>query len=244
MGGRAARRTGKDVSGKDFTAVGRALAAPARSTMLNLLVDGSSRPASELAHAAGVRPSTASEHLTALADAGLVAVARRGRQRFYRLADVGVADALETLGRLCPPAPVVTLRQSAEAARLARARLCYDHLAGRLGVALTEAMAARGWLGDALVLTDAGQAGLSGAGIDVDAARSSRRPTTRACPDWTERREHLAGALGAAVATKFLGAGWVARRSGTRGLVVTDGGQAALADLWGVAAGTLDDAAA
>ncbi|MCA5894204.1 metalloregulator ArsR/SmtB family transcription factor [Isoptericola sp. NEAU-Y5] len=240
MSVRVGHRAGKDVSGRDFTAVGRALAAPVRSTVLNLLIDGSSRPAGELARAAGVRPSTASEHLAALVDAGFVVAEPRGRQRFFRLADARVADALETLGELCPPAPVVSLRQSREQARLARARLCYDHLAGRLGVAVTDAMVGRGWLGDGLVVTSAGRTGLVDRGVDVDAAGSGRRPLTRACPDWTERREHLAGALGAAVAGRFLAAGWVARRGSTRGLAVTEAGLVALADEWGVPADLLD----
>src|SRR5690606_32868029 len=160
----------------DFSAVGAALAAPARSAMLSALMDGSSRPASELAAAAGVRPSTASEHLAVLVGSGLLEVAAHGRHRYYRIADDGVADALERLGRLCPETPVRSYRQSREAAALEQARLCYDHLAGRLGVAVAESMTDRGWLDlRTPTLTDAGHAALSERGLDV-AGLTGRRP--------------------------------------------------------------------
>ncbi|MFE5337106.1 ArsR/SmtB family transcription factor [Isoptericola sp. NPDC056573] len=219
---------------RDFTAVGRALAAPARSVFLGLLMDGTARPAGELARAAGVRASTASEHLAVLLEAGLVTSRAQGRHRFYELAGPEVADALEALGGLTGPAPVTGYRRSREAARLAEARFCYDHLAGRLGVGLTGAWVASGWLvGGSLALTDAGAHGLRDLGVEVDAAVRARRPTVRACVDWTERRVHLAGALGAAVGARFLGAGWVARTTG-RGLRLTPSGQAVVREAWGV----------
>lgn len=227
-----AGRTGRD---RDFTDVGRALSAPARSVMVGLLMDGTARPASELARAAGVGAPAASEHLAVLVAAGLVTRRSQGRHRYYALAGPEVADALEALGALAAPAPVAGLRRSREADRLAAARFCYDHLAGHLGVGLTEAWVAQGWLADPelLALTDAGADGLRGIGVDVDGAVAARRPTTRACLDWTERRVHLAGALGAAVGTRFLGAGWVARSAG-RGLRLTASGQDVVRDVWGV----------
>lgn len=223
----------------DFSAVGAALAAPARSAMLSALMDGSSRPASELAAAAGVRPSTASEHLAVLVGSGLLEVAAHGRHRYYRIADDGVADALERLGRLCPVTPVRSYRQSREAAALEHARLCYDHLAGRLGVAVAESMTDRGWLDlRTPTLTDAGHAALSERGLDV-AGLTGRRPLVRSCLDWTQRRPHLAGALGAAVATRALEAGWVTRRPGSRALRLTPAGRDGFADVWGVPAEVL-----
>ncbi|WP_194410799.1 ArsR/SmtB family transcription factor [Microbacterium cremeum] len=218
---------------RDLSMVGHALAAPVRSAFLGMLMDGSTRPASELAAAAGVSASTASEHLGMLLDVGLVTCVPRGRQRFYAIADEAVAAALEQLGHLCPPAPSATYRQSAAARDLVHARLCYDHLAGRLGIAVTEAMVAAGWMDAALAApTSLGETRLAELGIDVAALRSGRRQLARPCPDWTERRPHLAGALGAAIATRFLEAGWVVRRPQDRGLRITDAGAAALRDDW------------
>jgi hypothetical protein len=210
--------------------------------MLNLLMDGSSRPASELARAAQVTPSTASEHLAVLSDAGLTTAVSRGRQRFYRIADPAVAAALEQLGHLCPPAPVVSYRQSRQARDLAQARLCYDHLAGRLGVALTEAMTAMDWLrsdDDVLQATATGLRELETLGVDVGANSSSKRPLCRACPDWTERRAHVAGRLGAALAMFAVDAGWVRRAPHGRGLTITTSGYAAFQHHWNVPAPAL-----
>lgn len=223
----------------DFSIVGRALAAPARSAMLGLLMDGSSRPSSELAAVAAVGGPTASEHLGVLVEAGLVRVEPRGRQRLYRLADATVAAALEQLGHLCPPTQVTSLRHSREQRDLARARLCYDHLAGRLGVGITDLFLTRGWLkGPDLTVTDTGRSALSdtvvGVGIDVATLAARRRPLSRACADWTERRPHLAGSLGAAVASVAIECRWVRRRRGGRGLDVTSTGERALRDAWGL----------
>ncbi|MCF4120555.1 winged helix-turn-helix domain-containing protein [Antribacter sp. KLBMP9083] len=221
---------------RDFSTIGRALATPARSAFLNLLMDGTSRPAGELAQAAGVSASTASEHLAILVEAGLVTCAAQGRRRLYRLADASVAEALEALGVLADPTPVTGYRRSRQAEHLAAARFCYDHLAGRLGTALARAWVEAGWLAgrDVLALTTAGEDGFRALRVDVDGALVARRPTTRACPDWTERRPHLAGALGAAVGRRFLEAGWVVRHRAGRGLAVTGPGLAELRERWGV----------
>ncbi|WP_106535584.1 ArsR/SmtB family transcription factor [Haloactinopolyspora alba] len=221
---------------RDFTGAGKALAAPARSVFLNLLMDGTRRPAGELAQWAGVSASTASEHLAVLVDAGLVRCEVRGRFRYYALAGPQVATALEVLGVVAHPAPVTGYRRSRQMQRLAAARFCYDHIAGRLGTCLADAWTRRGWLddGDSLALTDAGADGLRGVGVDVDRAIRARRPTTRACPDWTERRDHLAGALGAAVGSRFLEAGWVVRHRSGRGLDVTECGHDLVREQWGI----------
>ncbi|MCC2333098.1 ArsR/SmtB family transcription factor [Cellulomonas wangsupingiae] len=221
---------------RDLTSLGRALGAPARSVMVNLLLDGARRPAGELAAAAGVRPSTASEHLAVLVETGLVTAEAHGRHRYYALAGPEVASALEALGAIASPLPVAGLRRSRQAEHLAAARLCYDHLAGRLGVALTDAWVQAGWLvgPDQLALAPSGADGLRGLGVDVDGAARARRPTTRACLDWTERRPHLAGALGAAVGARFLAAGWVVRHRSGRGLDVTAHGSRLLEQRWGI----------
>ena len=222
------------VVNKDFSVIGHALSASARSVVLNALMDGSSRPASELAAAARVSASTASEHLAVLCEAGLIVATVRGRQRFYRLAGPSVAAALEQLGHLCPSAPVVSYRQSRQAQDLAQARLCYDHLAGRLGVALTDEMIREGWLreGSGLEVTDHGLHRLGGIGLDLSAGSSSRRPLCRACPDWTERRPHLAGRLGALLASHAVAADWVRPARRGRGLAVTPAGRAAFRKHW------------
>ncbi|WP_327367214.1 ArsR/SmtB family transcription factor [Streptomyces sp. NBC_01217] len=221
---------------RDFTRAGKALAAPARSVFLNLLMDGTGRPAGELAQGAGVSASTASEHLAVLVDAGLVTCEARGRCRYYSLAGPQVATALEALGVLADPAPVSGYRRSRQMQNLAAARFCYDHIAGRLGIALTDAWTHQGWLADreSLTLTDAGADGLRGIGVDVDGAIRARRATTRACLDWTERRAHLAGALGAVVGRRFLKAGWVVRHRSGRGLNVTESGHDLICGIWGI----------
>jgi DNA-binding transcriptional ArsR family regulator len=199
-------------------------------------MDGTRRPAGELAQGAGVSASTASEHLAVLVDAGLVTCEARGRYRYYSLADPQVAAALEALGALAEPTPVSGYRRSRQMQHLAAARFCYDHIAGRLGIALTDAWTRQGWLADreSLTLTDAGTDGLRELGVDVDGAVRARRATTRACLDWTERRAHLAGALGAAVGSRFLAAGWVVRHRSGRGLNVTESGHRLLREAWGV----------
>ncbi|SMY11498.1 ArsR/SmtB family transcription factor [Brevibacterium jeotgali] len=221
---------------RDFSALGKALASPARSVMLSLLMDGTVRPAGELARAAGVSASTASGHLWVLVDAGLVTCTARGRGRYYRLSGPEVAHALETLGHIAPAAPATGYTGVRAAEKLASGRFCYDHLAGRLGVGLTRGWVAAGWLDDPdhLQLTSAGRDGFADLGVDVIGLDALRRPTTRACPDWTERRPHLAGALGAAVAALCVESEWVVRRPGSRGVRVTDAGAAVFRQRWGV----------
>ncbi|UOE45526.1 ArsR/SmtB family transcription factor [Agromyces larvae] len=223
----------------DFSALGRALAVPARSEIVSLLMDGSRRPAGELAAAAGVSASTASDHLAVLVDAGLLTAEARGRQRFFRIADPGVAAALEQLGALAPQTPVHDYRRHRAARDLASGRYCYDHLAGAIGVAIADAFVAQGVLDrfdEEFALTAHAAARLDALGIDLVAARGRRRATVLACLDWTERRFHVAGALGAAIAERVSRAEWVRRRSGSRrGVEVTAEGRRALRDEWGVA---------
>jgi DNA-binding transcriptional ArsR family regulator len=200
---------------------------PARANMLLALKDEGALTASELSHIAGVSPQTASGHLAKLAQAGLATVERQGRHRYYRLANAGVADALEALMGLSvkaaprhrPPGPCD------EAVRFARS--CYDHLAGRLGVALTWSMVEQGSLrslDDGFVLTGQGERTLSEFGLELDVLRRGRRPLTRRCLDWSERRPHLGGALGAAVMTRAETLGWIERRKASRAVVLTQAG--------------------
>ncbi len=215
----------------DVATIAALIAEPARAAMLDVLMDGRSRPAGLLADRAGIAPSTASGHLARLLAGGLVACESQGRERRYRLASPAVADAMESLAQLAPVAEVRSLRAADSAAAIRTARTCYDHLAGRLGVGLTEAFVERRLLvlGDASYeLTAAGDDALTLLGVDVATARTHRRTFARACIDWSERRPHLAGALGAEVADAVLAQGWVRRRPHDRGLSVTAAGETEL----------------
>jgi DNA-binding transcriptional ArsR family regulator len=224
----------------DFTTVGRLLSNRVRSRMVGTLLEGQELTVSELAHRCGVAPSTASEHLKELEAGGLLRSQARGRHRVFRLATGEVADGLEALTRICPAVEVRSLRASSEARALHAARTCYDHVAGLLGVGLLDAMVAARWLEgreDAVFLGAGAEKGFGGLGIDLEAVRRSRRPFIRTCVDWTVRRPHLSGALGAAVCAALLDKGWVVRGERRRGLVVTGTGAAGLRSAVGFEAG-------
>jgi DNA-binding transcriptional ArsR family regulator len=198
---------------------------------------GRALTAGELATVADVSPATASEHHAKLRDGGLVEVVTQGRHRYHRLASPDVGAALESLSLVAPRKPVTTLRQSSRARSLSEARTCYDHLAGRCGVLLHDGLLARGWLAPeagGYSVSEAGVEGLLGWGVDIGTARASRRRLARPCLDWTERREHLAGALAAAITTALVDGPepWFVRRADDhRGLRPTEAGRRHLADL-------------
>jgi len=221
----------------DVAAVARVLASPARTAMLELLLDGRAHPAGDLAREAGVALSTASAHLAELVEAGLVDAEPSGRQRRYRLTKPEVARAIEALAVVAPRRRVSSLRTASAAERLREGRTCYDHLAGRLGVALTDALIARRALrgrDGAFDVTRSGERLLGSMGVDVGAAREHRRPLTLACADWTERRSHLAGALGAELCDRLFELGWIARRGSGRAVALTDSGSTRLRELLGL----------
>jgi DNA-binding transcriptional ArsR family regulator len=202
--------------------------------MLDALMDGDGHPAGELANRAGVAASTASGHLSRLLAGGLVSCSLSGRERRYRLASPAVAEALESLARVAPPGRVRSLRAANRAEAMREARTCYDHLAGRLGVRLTETLVRQRVLvvrGEGYALTRAGEERLERLGIDVALARRRRRAFALACLDWSERRPHLAGSLGAALSSALLDQGWLAKRENDRGLTVTGKGRASLVEL-------------
>ncbi len=221
--------------GVDLSVVGALLADPARAAILAALLGGVAVPAGELAHVASVTPSTTSIHLAKLLDAGWVTVERRGRHRYYRLGSAEIATVLEQIAWIAPPIPVQSLRgrQQTDALRLARS--CYDHLAGQVGVALTDALVSRDALrveGSDFALTPEGAAFLRARGVDVPPV-TGRRAFARRCLDWSERRDHLAGALGAAVFAAWETQGWVERRESGRALRLTPAGVAQL-PVWDV----------
>lgn len=205
--------------------IGALLAEPARAAMLLALIDGTARPAGELAHAAGVGAATASAHLKRLLDGGLLAVHAQGRHRYYMLAGEDVSALLEAMA--LPRTPPV-LRPPAGTDRALRlARSCYRHLAGRLGVGVCDAMLARGYVqmaSEGLRLQDAGVEALVASGLDETAVQSLLPLAGRGCLDWTERRLHVGGPLGVALTDAMLEAGWLRRRSGSRALLPSDDG--------------------
>ncbi|MEU6916311.1 ArsR/SmtB family transcription factor [Streptomyces olindensis] len=214
-----------------------------RAMCLLALLDGRAWTASELARHAGVAASTLSEHLGRLVAGGLLTEERQGRHRYVRLADARVAHLVEDLAAQVAPADRAArprnLRQSSADSAMARGRTCYDHLAGRLGIAVTDALTARGLLQQetGFALTDAGLAWFEAVGISLE--RRGRRPLARACLDWTERRPHLAGVAGAALCRHALDAGWCVRVGSARAVKVTAAGERALFDLLGVDAAAL-----
>jgi len=223
-----------------IAAVGALIGDPARALMLCALMDGRARTASELASEAGVSRPTASAHLTRLTDGALLARERQGRHRYFRLRSPEVAQALETLmvlggARVGPPA---ARPRSPER----DARTCYDHLAGRLGVALLDALGARGHLtvdGARITLSPSGEALAERLGIALGEVRAQRRPFARLCLDWSERRHHLAGALGAAFLERFLARGWIRRADRSRAVIVTGRGASGFRRELGIAASDL-----
>jgi DNA-binding transcriptional ArsR family regulator len=214
----------------NVAAVAALIGDSARSAMLLALFGGQTLPASELAYRAGVSPQSASAHLAKLVEGGLLVASSEGRHRLFRIASPDVAHALEILSAIAKPARVVALSQSTAMERLREARSCYDHLAGRLGVALTNRLLDDRVIrkdGDEFDVTERGEALLRELGIDVKKARDARRSFARYCIDWTERRPHLAGSLGAALLSHFLDVGWIERNKNERSLRVTANGATA-----------------
>jgi DNA-binding transcriptional ArsR family regulator len=215
--------------------IAAAIGEPARARMLYCLIDGRARTSTELAVVAGVTPSTASLHLQRLRARQLVRAVAQGKHRYYTLDRPEVASALEALNVVAggdtftPTAPLA----------LRAARTCYDHLAGTLGVSMYDVLIARGWLAragraDACDLTDSGAAALNALGVDVAAARGGRRRFAFACLDWSERRPHLGGALGAALLRLLLHRRWIDQDLDSRIVRVTTAGRRELRAKLGV----------
>ncbi|WP_199099321.1 helix-turn-helix transcriptional regulator [Dyella sp. ASV21] len=205
--------------------IGALLAEPARAAMLLALIDGTARPAGELARAAGVGAATGSAHLKRLLEGGLLAVHEQGRHRYYRLANDEVGALLEALA--LPRARPVLPQPAAADRPLRLARTCYRHLAGRLGVGLCDALLARGYLqttGEGLRLQRAGADALVEAGLDAVQIDALLPLAGRGCLDWTERRLHLGGPLGVSLTDSLLAAGWLRRRTDSRALQPSDEG--------------------
>ena len=211
---------------------------PVRAAMLQALMDGRALPATALACAAGVTPQGASNHLAKLAAGGLVTVRSQGRHRYYSLADAKVAQVLEALSQLAPLPKPLDPPLSPKARRLREARTCYDHLAGRLGVALADAFEREGLAvadgPDRYRLTSEGERRLTALGVDLAGAAGARRAALRPCIDWSERRRHLAGAIAAKLLERLFELGWIARGAEGRAAVLTPAGAQGLREAFGV----------
>ena len=223
-------------AGPDIALVASLLGDPARANMLTALMSGRALTASELASEAGVTPQTASAHLARLEHGGLVVPRKQGRHRYFRLTGDDVATVLEGLMGLAARTGHLRTRTGPKDLALRRARVCYDHLAGELGVAMFDILAERALIaidGDSVALTEAGRAFAGEFGIDLAAIGQGRRPLCKACLDWSARRSHLAGALGAAILGRIYALGWATREPGSRVVVFSSDGKTAFAAAFG-----------
>jgi DNA-binding transcriptional ArsR family regulator len=221
----------------DLASVAALMADRHRAQMLLTLLGGTPLSGSALAEAAGISRSLASAHLKKLVAGGLVRAQPSGRQQLYSIASEPVADALEVLILLAPATRIGSLGEATRAKSLRWARMCYDHLAGLAGVSVTEALLGRGLLCErdgGYLLAPGGAAEFAAVGIDVDRLEQRTRPLLRPCLDWSERRYHLAGSLGAALTRILLERRWIATREASRIVTVTKAGQAALREWLGI----------
>jgi DNA-binding transcriptional ArsR family regulator len=222
-------RTMKD--GPDIVKIAALIGDHARAEVLTALMAGRALTATELAELAGVTKQTISSHLAKLVDAGLLAVEAQGRHRYFRLADDDVAHLLESLMGVAFRAGSVRLRSSPRDPAMRKARVCYDHLAGELGVLVFDSLRERQALAlgvDGVELTASGEGFFERMGIDAGALRGQRRVFCRTCLDWSERRHHLAGALGASLLARVVALGWATRDKQSRVVRFTENGETAL----------------
>jgi len=216
--------------GPDIAHIASLIGDPARANMLTALMGGMALTATELAAEAGVTKQTASSHLGKLEAGGLLTIRKQGRHRYYQLADTDVAHLLESLMGVAMRAGHIRNRPGPKDPAMRHARVCYDHLAGDMGIRLYESLLKRGHLHEEAgepALTTAGRDFVTGLGLRLDALESSRRPMCKACLDWSERRTHLAGSLGAALLDHIYENGWAKRKPDSREVVFTPTGKQA-----------------
>lgn len=216
--------------GPDIARIASLLGDPARAAMLLALMDGRALTASELTSEAGVTKQTASAHLARLSEGGLVEATSQGRHRYFRLSGPDVAAVIESLIGLAERRGGRRTRIGPRDAALRQARVCYDHLAGDAGVWMLDRMIGLGWIArdaQGLSITDAGRAAATGQSVDIYALEAARRPLCRNCLDWSARRDHLAGSLGAALLDSMLRRGWCSRTSGSRVVAFSAAGERA-----------------
>jgi DNA-binding transcriptional ArsR family regulator len=227
--------------GPDIARIAAAIGDRARSEVLAALMANRARTASELGNLVGVSKATISAHLNKLTDAGLVAVERQGRYRYFRLAGPDVGQLLESLMGVALRAGAVRLNASPREPALRKARVCYDHLAGELGVAAYEGLLRRGALersGDGLRITTHGRAWFARLGVHVESLEKQKRTLCRPCLDWSERRMHLAGGIGAALLDRLEQLGWARRARNSRIVIFSVVGERSLRRVLANAGGT------
>jgi DNA-binding transcriptional ArsR family regulator len=225
------------ITGPIIAEVAALVGDPARATMVSALLDGRALTASELAVAARITPQTASTHLAKLTRAGVLSVVRRGRHRHFQLGSPTVVEMIEGIVAVALEGRPRYRPLSGEARALGAARICYDHLAGRLSVDLTDAFVGRGWIvldDGAAEITTAGARFFTEFGIELPSPRSRRRRSSRLCLDWTERRPHIAGAIGAALTARYFELGWMERMTRSHAVVVTPLGRRRLRATFGI----------
>jgi DNA-binding transcriptional ArsR family regulator len=231
-------RTMKD--GPSIVGIAALIGDHARAEILTALVGGEALTATELAQVAGVTKQTVSAHLAKLTEARLIAVESQGRHRYFRLADRDVAQLLESLMGVAFRAGAVRVRSSPREPALRKARVCYDHLAGELGVLALDSLKERKLVrtgDDGLELTRKGEKYCREIGIDLEALGRERRPLCRPCLDWSVRRHHLAGAVGAALLDRCLESGWAKRRKDSRVVSFTPAGERAFRERFALRGG-------
>jgi DNA-binding transcriptional ArsR family regulator len=210
---------------------------PSRAAILTVLLDNRFHSAGELAYMARIKPQTTSFHLSKMIEANLITVEKQGRHRYFRIQGPEVAKIMETLLPLSPPAQIRSFNQSTEDKAIRQARTCYDHIAGFLGVQLTDSFIKKGFLtdnNDEFLLSEGGVSFLASLGIDVQEVRKKRRSFSHKCLDWSERRHHLAGALGNVILELFIELNWVKRLPKTRALEITSIGKKAFLDYFSI----------
>jgi len=206
-----------------------------RATMLASMMDGRFHTASELAYMAAIKPQTASFHLAKLVDGKLIKVEKQGRHRYFQLAGEDIAQLLESFLAMSPPPEVRSLKQSSQMKILQDARTCYDHLAGKLGVQLTESLLNKDYLEldqKQFVITAEGAQFFTDFGLDLDELTRKRRSFSHACLDWSERRYHLGGALGHGLLTQLLNLEWIMRVPSIRAIKITEKGRAGFKEVF------------
>lgn len=221
--------------GPDISQIGALIGDPARANMLAALMDGRALTATELSEVAGVTAQTASTHLSKLEAGGLIQPQKQGRYKYFSLAGPEVAHLIESLTVFAADHGHLRHRPGPKDEAMRKARICYDHLAGDLGVLMFDSLVSRRHLtfdSRAIGLTDDGESFLTGAGIDLAALRKSRRPLCRCCLDWSERRDHLAGSLGAALFDMIIDNGWARRDGKSRAVVFSRNGESAFRTLF------------
>ncbi|WDM22542.1 ArsR/SmtB family transcription factor [Paenibacillus polymyxa] len=210
---------------------------PSRAAILTALLDGRFHTASELAHMAGVKPQTASFHLAKMTEAQVVTMEKQGRHRYFGIQDPEVAQVMESLLSIAPPVPIKSFTHASENEALRLARTCYDHVAGQLGVQLMSFFIQKGILSedqDGLHITEPGEAFFTDFQIDLTKTRQKRRSFSHKCLDWSERRHHLAGALGNALLDRLFELHWIERLPTTRAIRITADGKRGFKEVFSI----------